>query len=148
MGVVHLTEEYLSTDIEKPTEIAQLAEIIQNILEKELDKYETRNKEFALIGTAGTPTTLAAMELGLKDYKPELINNHILSRNTVSSILERIIQVPISERSKILGLEKGREDIIVTGAIILLQTLDRFSSQNLIVSDGGVLEGIAHSISL
>ncbi|NIU86579.1 MAG: hypothetical protein GWN56_04560, partial [Nitrosopumilaceae archaeon] len=83
LGVVHLTEEYLSKDIETPKEITQLTDIIKTILEKELNDYKTKNKEFTLIGTAGTPTTLAAMELRLKDYKPELINNHKLSINTV-----------------------------------------------------------------
>ncbi len=147
LGVVHLTEQFFINEIESKTEIMQLTENIGNILKKELIEFEINDSHYTVIGTAGTPTTLAAIDLGLKEYKPDLVNNHILSRNSVSSILEKLLQIPIAERSDILGLEKGREDIIVTGSIILLQTLDRFSSQNLIVSDGGVLEGIAHSIS-
>ena len=147
LGVVHLTEKFFRNEIESKEEITQLTENIENILQKELIEFETNDNDITVIGTAGTPTTLAAMDLELKEYNPELVNNHILLKSTVNSLLDRIMQVPIAERSNILGLEKGREDIIVTGSLILLQTLNRFSSQSLIVSDGGVLEGIAHSLS-
>ncbi len=148
MGVVHLTEEFLTSDIESPDEIAKLSLIIENILHKELQDFKIADKsEPFLIGTAGTPTTLAAMQLRLTKYNPELINNHILTRAWISETLDQLIKIPIKDRANIPGLEKGREDLIITGSLILLKTMDRFSANELIVSDGGVLEGIAHSIS-
>ena len=148
MGVVHLTEEFLSNQVQSTEDIVQLSENIKEILDNNLIDFTPASEELSLIGTAGTPTTLAAMELKLQQYNPELINNHRLNRRTVSSIVEQLREIPLNQRSKIPGLEKGREDIIVAGSIILLQTLDRFSLNELIVSDGGVLEGIAHSIAL
>lgn len=147
LGVVHLSEKHFTSEIESPEEVLQLSENIKNILHNELVEFKTQNNDFCLIATAGTPTTLAAMDLGLMEYKPELINNHILNRDTVSFLIDKLLKTPIKQRSRIPGLEKGREDIIVTGSIILLQTLDIFSSNELIVSDGGVLEGISQRLS-
>ncbi|MEM7009023.1 MAG: Ppx/GppA phosphatase family protein [Thermodesulfobacteriota bacterium] len=145
LGVVHMTEQYLSKELETPEEITELTAIIKNILDKELSDFESTNSNLTIIGTAGTPTTLAAIELGLVKYKPELINDHILSRSKTEIILNKLLKVPINKRSQMPGLETGREDIIITGTLILLQTLEKFSSDELIVSDGGVLEGIAQS---
>ncbi len=148
LGVVHLTEEFLTSKIESPKEIAKLSENIEEILDQELVNFKIgQNNKITLVGTAGTPTTLAAIELGLKEYRPEIVNNHILKKTWVSSTIENLLKIPIKDRANILGLEKGREDIIIAGSLILLKTLNKFSAKELTVSDGGVLEGIAYSIN-
>lgn len=147
LGVVHLTEQFFNNDIETQDEINQLVHQIQKTLQTALKPFNhNKNNNFSLIGTAGTPTTLAAIQLGLKNYKPELVNGFLLKKNTVTTIVEKLIRTPKSERTQIPGLERGREDIIISGSLILLETLDYFSSKEVIVSDGGVLEGIAHSL--
>lgn len=146
LGVVHLTEEYLRNEIESEDEISNLSSFVRQNLKNQLKDFKTKgNKELSLIGTAGTPTTLAAIELGLKEYKPNLVNNFILSKQMALSRIQELIKIPKKERAKVVGLEKGREDILIAGAIILIETLDKFSCNELIVSDGGVLEGIAYS---
>lgn len=146
LGVVHLTEQYLKNEIETEGEISTLSQLVAQHLNEQLKSFKTSGiKELSLIGTAGTPTTLAAIELGLKDYKPELVNNSTLSKKMVLSRIQELIQIPKKDRAKIVGLEKGREDILIAGAIILIETLKKFSCDELIVSDGGVLEGIAYS---
>jgi exopolyphosphatase/pppGpp-phosphohydrolase len=39
-------------------------------------------------------------------------------------------------------LEKGREAVIVPGAAIVIEIMDHFKFNQLIVSDAGLLEGI------
>lgn len=148
LGVVHLTEEFLTSSIESPEEIAELSENIEKILDQELSDFKIHHKNnITLVGTAGTPTTLTAIELSLKEYRPEIVNNHSLNKAWVSSTIENLIKIPIKDRAKVPGLEKGREDILIAGSLILLKTLNKFSANELIVSDGGVLEGIAYSIN-
>ncbi|HSE83178.1 MAG TPA: hypothetical protein VLB01_01355, partial [Thermodesulfobacteriota bacterium] len=101
----------------------------------------------SLIGTAGTPTTLAAIELGLEKYNPDLVNGFVLKRDSVLRILRTLIGLPLQERLKVKGLEKGREDVIIAGALILLKTMKRFSKDEVLVSDDGLLEGVAYSIA-
>ncbi|GJM15262.1 MAG: exopolyphosphatase [Thermodesulfobacteriota bacterium] len=146
LGVVHLTEKFLKNELESKEEITQLSQHIQQILKRELQSFDiNKKKDLILIATAGTPTTLAAIELKLKEYNPELVNNFVLTEDTVLSTINKLIQIPRKERANTIGLEKGREDIIIPGALILVETLRIFSLNKVIVSDGGVLEGIAYS---
>jgi exopolyphosphatase/guanosine-5'-triphosphate,3'-diphosphate pyrophosphatase len=146
--VVHLAEEFLKNERESDQDIAKLSLTIKKTLEKELKGFEInpRQKQLSLVATAGTPTTLAAIQLGLNEYKPELVNNFILTKYEINSILERLSKIPKKDRANVIGLEKGREDIIIPGTLILLETLKKFSANKVIVSDGGVLEGIACSL--
>ena len=53
-----------------------------------------------------------------------------------------IAVVVVTERAGIPGLEKGREDVIIPGTAILLETMDLFNFTALTVSDAGLLEGV------
>ena len=41
------------------------------------------------------------------------------------------------------GMEKGREDLIVAGSLMVLEVMERWGYKEMIVSDWGLLEGIA-----
>ena len=81
-----------------------------------------------------------------RKYNPDLVNGFILKRYMLTNIIKSLIRIPPRDRLKIPGLEKGREDVIIPGALIVLQTMDRFSKDNVLVSDGGILEGVAYSL--
>jgi exopolyphosphatase/guanosine-5'-triphosphate,3'-diphosphate pyrophosphatase len=48
----------------------------------------------------------------------------------------------LKEREDIPGLEQGREDIILAGAMIAQEIMKRFGFSTMIVSDWGLREGI------
>ena len=95
-----------------------------------------------LVGTAGTITTLAAIDLDLEEYDRDLVNNHVLTRAVVEEIYNKLLAMTVAERSAVLSLEKGREDLIIPGTAITLSTMDRFGFEELTVSDAGLLEGL------
>ncbi len=95
-----------------------------------------------LVGTAGTATTLAAMDLGMTEYDYRLVNGHWLARDTVALFLERLLRLTPRERLAIPGMEPGREDLIIAGTLVTLKSLDRFGFPGMKVSDSGLLEGI------
>lgn len=94
------------------------------------------------VGTAGTVTTLAAMHLGMRDYVPYRINNQRLSASWVCRTVERLSAMSLEQRRRIPGLEAGREDIILGGALIVEEILAAFEAEQLIVTDAGLLEGL------
>lgn len=155
LGVVHLAEEHLLTD--PPTEVevlameAEVRVTIEDLAAKMLWKgVEANPVEGAggaggattLVGTAGTVTTLAAIDMDLSEYDRERINNHRITKQVVAEIYGRLLAMTMAERGEILSLEKGREDLIIPGAAIVLITMERFGFDELIVSDAGLLEGL------
>jgi exopolyphosphatase/guanosine-5'-triphosphate,3'-diphosphate pyrophosphatase len=48
----------------------------------------------------------------------------------------------ITARRKIVGLEQGREDIILAGAVVIQEIMQKSGFTNMLVSDWGLREGI------
>jgi exopolyphosphatase/guanosine-5'-triphosphate,3'-diphosphate pyrophosphatase len=95
-----------------------------------------------LIGTAGTFTTLAAMERGMTRYDPERINGARLSEGAVRRWADRLGRMTDAQRLRVPGMEKGRERYVVHGALLILAAMERFHLNGVTVSDAGLLEGI------
>jgi exopolyphosphatase / guanosine-5'-triphosphate,3'-diphosphate pyrophosphatase len=96
----------------------------------------------ALIGTAGTATSLAAMQLQLADYDYRRVNNFVLQQAEIEDIFQRMLPLTPAQRLQLTGLEPGREDLIIAGTIIALETMRIFGFCELKVSDSGLLEGL------
>lgn len=147
LGVVHLAEKYLKRDIPTELEIRAISEDIEDVLSDELSlTSKFTDDHLSLIGTAGTPTTLAAVELGLNEYDPNVVNGFVLRREAVLGIFQTLVGIPREERLHIKGIERGREDIIIPGTLIVLKTMERVCKDEIVVSDGGLLEGIAYGL--
>ena len=95
-----------------------------------------------MIGTAGTFTTLAAMERGMSRYDPDRINGARLSAAAVRRWADRLGGMTDAQRLRVPGMEKGRERYVVPGALLILAALERFRLGGVTVSDAGLLEGI------
>jgi exopolyphosphatase/guanosine-5'-triphosphate,3'-diphosphate pyrophosphatase len=95
------------------------------------------------IGVAGTITTLAALDLGLEEYDPERVHGHRIERAGVQAQLERLAALPLEERRRVASLEPERAPVIVGGAVIVAQVLDRYSLDGLTASERDLLDGAA-----
>ncbi|MBI1818943.1 MAG: Ppx/GppA family phosphatase [Nitrospirae bacterium] len=145
LGVVFLTEQYLFSDPPSPDELHLMKEKIRETLLEIRDssgEVLRKNPPATWIGTAGTITTLAAMAQNLEQYSFEKVNGFVLTREMVQGLYRSLISKPKEERKKMKGLEPGREDIIVAGALILLETMAFFNFDRMVVSDYGLREGI------
>jgi len=143
LGAVYLTERFIKNDPPKQEELEGLRRFIVaqlDALERELRR--DSQQERSVVGTAGTITTLAAIDLGLAEYDPDAINGHILSREALDRIVRTLGASTLRERRMIAGLEHGREDIILSGAIIAQEIMERRGCPELLVTVGGLREGI------
>jgi exopolyphosphatase/guanosine-5'-triphosphate,3'-diphosphate pyrophosphatase len=145
LGVVSLAEKFLHNDPPLPEETDQINNEISKILlpvSKNINESVNQNSFPDLIGTAGTITTLAAIDLKIKIYDPDIINGHVLKIKTIESLFEKLIKIPSIKRNCITGLEKGREIVIIPGILILCSIMNLINAKKLTVSDSGLLEGI------
>jgi len=103
-------------------------------------------KGLQAVAVAGTPTTIAALELGI-DYEQEQIEGFRLTLQTLDAWVERLGQMTLEERSAQKGLEPKRADIIVAGGLVLAEALRATGQAELLVSTRGVRYGLAASLS-
>lgn len=151
LGVVALTEKHLQTDPPTKDELSSLGsevdagidDLKRGMGEIELDPGMISKEEgFELVGTAGTITTLAAIGQKLTEYAPHKVNNYILTKVQLKDIYENLLSMPNKERLNIIGIEAGREDLIISGCVVAQKVMDAFGFEFIKVSDGGLLEGI------
>jgi len=148
LGVVKLTETYLQTDPPRPAELAAIRDAARTRMIRlrtqelpDLDRQEEiRGRMF--VGTAGAVTTLAAIDLALDPYDPDRVNRHRLLQSRVETLGQELASLTLAERKRVRGLEPGRADVIVAGVLICLAAMDTLGFSELLVSDGGLREGI------
>jgi len=140
IGVVHLTETFLREDPPGLEACGRLAHHVRNILGAV--SFSAPMGRLLWVGTAGTVTTLAAMYLELQHYDPDRINGVVLERPWLVDLCNRLAGAPVAARRGIVGLEPGREDIILAGALVTLELMERFRFSQVKASDAGLLEGL------
>lgn len=151
IGCVRFTERYLRSDPPTAEEIAvadcELNEVFTRVHE-ELD-FSTID---AVIGVAGTVTTLTAAALGLKEYDADAIHGAQLDRETLKATAATLLHSTRAERANLGFMHPGRADVIGAGALIwstLLQIVHDATGGELaaiITSEHDILDGIALSL--
>jgi exopolyphosphatase/guanosine-5'-triphosphate,3'-diphosphate pyrophosphatase len=142
LGVVPLAERYPFPGRVSRDGYRALEEEIRQRLEAELPPAIRRAGAADLVGTAGTVTTLAALDLGLAYYDPARVHGYRLSRTAIEGLRDRLGALTVGERAALPCLEPGRADLIVPGVAIVLAALDVTATAGVVVSDWGLREGI------
>jgi exopolyphosphatase / guanosine-5'-triphosphate,3'-diphosphate pyrophosphatase len=141
LGVVPLTERFPFPGPVESGSLARLSAHIAGRLARELPSGLRRPVE-RLVGTAGTVTTLAALDLGLDVYDATRVQGHHVDRAGVARQLDRVCALTVAERAALPCLEPGRADLIVPGLAIVVATMDLVRAEVLTVSDTGLREGM------
>jgi len=140
LGVVKLTETFLLHDPPTQEEMRMLWAYVR----KEMEKVGERlgKDPWPLLGTAGTVTTLAAIDMGLSVYQHEKVHGYTLRKVRIEEMLSDFLSLTRHERLRMPGLEEGREDLIIPGTVITLATMELWNQEVLRVSDLGLREGV------
>jgi len=147
MGVVRLVEAHLHSDPPSSSDYSAMLATADAHLSKVEACWHDRHPPAALVGTAGTVTTLAATELDLCPYDADIINNHRMSRTSFEALRDRLLDMDQAQRQAIRTIEAGRGDLIVAGLAIIEAVMKRWRYDDMIVVDAGLLEGAWLEIS-
>ncbi len=137
LGVVRLSEEW--PDVKQRQQA--VAEMVGAFGEK-LRRQNSSLQSCRLIGTAGTMTTLAAIDLRMDTYDANRINDHCLTASWLTSLQAQFASIPAAQREQAAGMEAGRGDIIMPGLEIALELLKEFQLNKIRIADSGLLEGV------
>ena len=141
LGVVRLTEKFIHQHPVDNIEYENLTTHLRNELQAIKKKLSAFMPQ-VLIGTAGAVTTLAALRDNIYPYDPERIHGALLPRQDVEILLQELKEKSLNERLKLKPLEPGREDLIIAGTVIVLETMRAFQCDPLLVSEYSLREGI------
>jgi exopolyphosphatase/guanosine-5'-triphosphate,3'-diphosphate pyrophosphatase len=141
-GTVRHTERYLRTDPPDPGELEALASDVRSLIDAELtgEAIATASEGIAV---AGTPTSLAAIDLELDPYDPELVHGHRLPLDSIQRMCSLLSSMTLEERLEVTGLHPGRAPTIVAGVVILIQVMRAFGLKEVEVSEHDILHGAA-----
>jgi exopolyphosphatase/guanosine-5'-triphosphate,3'-diphosphate pyrophosphatase len=143
VGVIKLAGDFIKTDPVSETDITELnKEILSNLVGLKMRIGNYIDKQICFIGTAGTFTTIASIDLGLETYSREKIHLHRLPLSRLQDIGKKLSALPLIERKKVKGLEPERADLIIPGIQFTINTMEFFQFDELTISDYGLLEGV------
>ena len=149
LGTVRLMEKVPHSDPPKPEELAGCRQWLKMFLATEVQpkvvpRMNCEQKIFSartglqLVGTGGTASILARMELQATDFNRERIEATRLSRERVSWHVQHLWSLALADREKIVGLPAKRADVILTGAAIYEAVIEQFGFAELRVSTRGL----------
>ncbi|MES2905687.1 MAG: Ppx/GppA phosphatase family protein [Pseudomonadota bacterium] len=145
-GVVTLSERYGGgADITQEGFAAMVEEVA-----KSLDEFPDREniaraaakRNFHLLGTSGTVTTVAGLHLGLKRYDRRRVDGLWMSDHDVASVIEEILMLSNEERMENPCIGRERADLVLAGCAIFEAIRNAFPSKRVRVADRGLREGL------
>jgi exopolyphosphatase / guanosine-5'-triphosphate,3'-diphosphate pyrophosphatase len=141
IGVVRLCERLLHHDPPTSEEVQEARDWVTRETKAagaDMGGYQTAT----FVGTAGTITSLAAMAQRLPAYEPARIHNYKLQLENIQELEQTLLSRKNADRVGLQGLEKGREEVIAAGAIIIRTVMEMLGMSVVLVSDLGLREGV------
>ena len=144
LGSVRLTERFLRSDPVSAEEFAAMSSAIDRDLATLREHWRHLDVASTWVGTAGTFTTLAAVEKQLTRYSHSVVHGSNLTHVEVQRQVRLYRSKTLAERKTIPGLEPKRADVILAGACLIDRMMILFGARQLIVSDQGVRYGLLY----
>jgi exopolyphosphatase / guanosine-5'-triphosphate,3'-diphosphate pyrophosphatase len=142
LGVVGLAERHVDAGPLRPAQWAAIRAEVATALAPAVLVGLGAGSAFVLVGTAGTVTTLAALDLELAAYDGSRVQKHVLRRGAIEGLLARVGGLTLAARAALPCLEPGRADVLIPGIAICLAVMERLGFDALTVSDRSLREGI------
>jgi exopolyphosphatase / guanosine-5'-triphosphate,3'-diphosphate pyrophosphatase len=139
LGAVRLTDEFLRHDPPRKGELKRL----HGFVTREVNRGAVRIPAARIkniIATSGTAAALAAVAAHLR--KTQTRQRSIVSRPEMARIAKRLARLPLAQRRQIEGIGLRRAEIIISGAIVYRELLDRFNLKGFRYSPLGLRDGL------
>ncbi len=137
VGAARFTEAFALDGVVSDETLARAFEAIG----AELERLDGRPAPDALVGMGGAVTNLAAVKHGLETYDSEVVQGTVLDRAEIDRQIELYRSRDASGRREIVGLQSGRAEVILAGALIVRTVLTKLETESFTVSDRGLRHG-------
>jgi exopolyphosphatase / guanosine-5'-triphosphate,3'-diphosphate pyrophosphatase len=146
LGAVRLTKEFLASDPPTEEELARMKKFIV----RELRKAERRFgaiRVSLVIATSGTAAALAQASQAMRKTRPPGKNGAakgkpLADTRNVRRLTTKLTRMNSDQRSSVPGIGPKRTEIVIAGAHVYAELLERFSLLGFIYSELGLRDGI------
>jgi exopolyphosphatase / guanosine-5'-triphosphate,3'-diphosphate pyrophosphatase len=142
VGSVRITERVGPADPPSDDDLAAMQRLASDGLAP-AEQVVSPQTDQSLVGVAGTTTTVQALALGLDRYDAQAIHGTVLQASEARGVLDDLARMTVAQRRGLPVMPPGREDVIVAGAVILLEILGRWRAPECVVSEHDILDGLA-----
>jgi exopolyphosphatase/guanosine-5'-triphosphate,3'-diphosphate pyrophosphatase len=99
-----------------------------------------------LLGSSGTVTTLASLQLGLQIYDRSQVDGCVIKIDDIKKLTHSVGNMTRAERVACACIGEDRADLVVPGCAIFEAILEMWPLQNIKIADRGIREGVLRSI--
>lgn len=147
IGCVRITEAWLHGDPPTAEELSQAVHVVREHLADVLREVPEVKAARTLVGLAGTVSTFAMIEQGLAAYDRDRVHHFWLTKEAAEDVFRTLATEAIADRRHNPGLEPGRVDVIVGGAVILVSILRTFGFDRMLTSEADILDGLVRDLA-
>jgi exopolyphosphatase / guanosine-5'-triphosphate,3'-diphosphate pyrophosphatase len=127
---------------------SRVGELLKPFIEKVQAMKEGASAPDHLLGTSGTVTTIAGVQMGLRSYDRARVDGAWLNSDAVRDVVADILRMDYDARVRNGCIGRERADLVLAGCAILEEIRQSFPTQRIRVADRGLREGIlAHLIA-
>ena len=148
IGCVRLTEAWLHSDPPTAEELSQAVHVVREHLADVARAIPGAARAATLVGLAGTVSSMAMIEQGLAAYDRDRVHHFRLSKAAAEDCFRTLATEAIEDRRHNPGLEPGRVDVIVGGAIVLVSILRMFGFGEVLTSEADILDGLVRDLAM
>lgn len=146
VGAVRMTERHIRSDPPTRDELEAVRADLRAALADSPILATTPLANVPLVGVAGTVTTIGAVVAGLEMYEPDAVHGATLTRPELERTIDRLAALDHAARREVAGLDPGRADVIVAGALVVDEVRSWARADTLTISDRGVRYGLAREL--
>ncbi len=147
VGCVRLSERFLRSDPPAVEELEAARIWVNREIDAALLEAPQLSQAKAMIGLAGTVACMAATDQGIDGTERDRLHHYQLSRRAVERIRSTLAAMTADQRRSVPGVEDGRADVIVGGAVVLGEVMSRFGFAECLTSEADILDGLVASIN-
>jgi exopolyphosphatase / guanosine-5'-triphosphate,3'-diphosphate pyrophosphatase len=144
-GVVNLTERHGGNDFTADAYaaiISEIEELLRPFDEEHGIRAAIDEGTAQMLGTAGTVTTIAGVNMGLKRYSRALVDGSYLDFSAVHLVSHNLASSTFEQRAAHPSIGHGRADLVVAGCAVLEAVCRTWPAGRMRVADRGVREGL------
>jgi exopolyphosphatase/guanosine-5'-triphosphate,3'-diphosphate pyrophosphatase len=144
-GVVTVSERFGGVDVDRPKYEA-MREYLRPMIAAFADRVRSTTLGSSLpahlLGTSGTVTTIAGVQLGLRRYDRARVDGCWLAQEDIAKVCSELLEMSYAERLDNPCIGRDRADLVLAGCAILEEICAAFPAPRIRVADRGLREGI------